>query len=342
MRSLPNLFSPFHLFTLFNPHHEIDTMTHVLTRRDVLTTSAAVLGGRLCGMPDVAQAAASQPSPKPPFRFCLNTSTIRGQGLSLPDEIDIAAKAGYEGIEPWMREIDAYREAGGSIPDLSKHIADAGLTVESAIGFAAWIVDDEAKRREGLEQAKRDMDLLRQIGGTRIAAPPVGATGPANLDLFAAAECYGELLELGRQMGVTPQLELWGFSKSLSRLGEVAFVAVESGHADACLLLDVYHIYKGGSDFAGLRLLSGRAMHAFHVNDYPNDPPRDAIKDEHRVYPGDGTAPLSDILRTLSAIGFRGALSLELFNRDYWQQDALTVAKTGLEKMQAAVAAAFA
>ncbi|MFN0197495.1 MAG: hypothetical protein ACKVT0_12185 [Planctomycetaceae bacterium] len=39
----------------------------------------------------------------------------------------------------------------------------------------------------------------------------------------------------------------------------------------------------------------------------------------------------------LSSIGFEGTLSLELFNRDYWQQDALTVSKTGLEKMQASV-----
>jgi 2-keto-myo-inositol isomerase len=28
-------------------------------------------------------------------------------------------------------------------------------------------------------------------------------------------------------------------------------------------------------------------------------------------------------------------LSLELFNRDYWKQDALQVARTGLEKMRA-------
>ena len=78
-------------------------------------------------------------------------------------------------------------------------------------------------------------------------------------------------------------------------------------------------------------------MHVFHLNDYPADPPRAEITDAHRVYPGDGVAPLPDILRTLRDIGFRGMLSLELFNRDYWQQDALAVARTGLEKMKAVV-----
>jgi hypothetical protein len=71
------------------------------------------------------------------------------------------------------------------------------------------------------------------------------------LNLFSAAERYRALLEIGAEIGVTPQVEVWGFSTALSRLGETAFVAIESGRDDACILPDVYHIYKGGSDFAG-------------------------------------------------------------------------------------------
>jgi sugar phosphate isomerase/epimerase len=133
---------------------------------------------------------------------------------------------------------------------------------------------------------------------------------------------------------------VWGFSKNLSRLGETAFVAIESNHPDACILPDVYHLYKGGSDFEGLSLISGAAIHVFHMNDYPDQPPRGEISDAHRVYPGDGVAPLSHILRTLFDNGFGGVLSLELFNRDYWKQDPMLVARTGLEKMKASVEAA--
>jgi 2-keto-myo-inositol isomerase len=49
-------------------------------------------------------------------------------------------------------------------------------------------------------------------------------------------------------------------------------------------------------------------------------------------------APLDRILGDLFATGFRGTLSLELFNPQYWKQDALEVARTGLEKMKQAVA----
>jgi len=40
--------------------------------------------------------------------------------------------------------------------------------------------------------------------------------------------------------------------------------------------------------------------------------------------------------------GFRGYLSLELFNRDYWQQDAKLVIETGLRKTRESVMKAFA
>ena len=71
-------------------------------------------------------------------------------------------------------------------------------------------------------------------------------------------------------------------------------------------------------------------------------PPRETINDSHRVYPGEGVAPLVPMLRDLFATGFRGTLSLELFNRSYWEQDALSVARTGLEKMKEVVGKAVA
>lgn len=316
-------------------------MRNKLSRRNLLTTSGALLGTGLLGSLSTQATSAAErnntDADSPPFRFCLNMSTIRGQKLSVVEQVEVAAKAGYDAVEPWLRELDAFVKAGGSLRDLGKRIRDLGLTVESGIGFARWIVDDDDQRQTGLEQAKRDMDTLRQIGGKRIAAPPVGATNQTDLDLFEAAQRYRALLELGREMGIVPQAEVWGFSKSLSRLGETTLVAIESGHPDACLLPDVYHIYKGGSDFAGLKLLGRQAIHVFHMNDYPADPPRATINDSHRVYPGDGVAPLDAILRTLQDNGCRCVLSLELFNRDYWKQDAQTVAKTGLEKMRASV-----
>ncbi len=314
-------------------------MTIPVSRRDWLSTLGAGLAA--ASLPAATARAADRPAAEP-FGYCLNTSTISGQKLSLSDEVAIAAKAGFHAIEPWTRELDEHVKAGGSLKDLGRRIGDLGLSVESAIGFFDWAVDDEEKRRKGFEEAKRNMEMVRQIGGKRLAAPPVGITDRTDVDLRRIADRYRALLELGDTMGVVPQAEVWGFSKSLSRLGEAAFIAIESGHPSACILADAYHLYKGGSHFRGVRLLNGASMHVFHFNDYPASPSRAQITDAQRVYPGDGIAPLKELVRDLRDIGYRGVLSLELFNRDYWKDDAFTVARTGLEKMRAVVKAALA
>ena len=119
-------------------------------------------------------------------------------------------------------------------------------------------------------------------------------------------------------------------------------MAIESGHPKACVLADVFHLYKGGSEFRGLRLLSSGAVQVFHMNDYPAEPAREKINDSFRIFPGDGVAPITQIVRDLDATGGRKVLSLELFNRDYYQQDPLEVARNGLAKMKQVVRQALA
>ena len=86
----------------------------------------------------------------------------------------------------------------------------------------------------------------------------------------------------------------------------------------------------------GLRMLSPQALQVFHFNDVPANPPRLELKDEHRVFPGDGIAPIKEIFDTFKSIGATPVLSLELFNREYWKMPALEAAKVGLEKMRKA------
>jgi 2-keto-myo-inositol isomerase len=273
-------------------------------------------------------------SAREPFGFCLNTSTIRGAGLPIDRELEIAAEAGFRAVEPWIEEIEAFVGRGGTTAELRRRFEDLGLQVAGAVGFAEWIVEDESRRAAGLERMARDMELVAEIGGRFIAAPPVGAhqSGQPKPSLERVAERYAAILELGTRTGVTPVLELWGFSQTLSRLGEVLHVAAETGQLGACLLLDSYHLYKGGSDFGGIRLLNGAVLPVFHINDYPASPARDRIDDSDRVYPGDGVAPLGDLMRTLDAIGFRGFLSVELFHPEYWRQPPEDVARLSFEK----------
>ena len=313
-----------------------------VSRREALTRAGAFIGAAVVAhnFPSAAASpSGTQANNEQPFRFSLNTATIRGQKLGIVKEVEIASQAGYDAIEPWVESVEEYQKNGGALSDLRKRIADAGLTVEGAIGFPEWIVDDDGRRAKGMERARREMDVMAQIGARRFAAPPAGATDLPKLDLFRAAERYRALLEAGDQIGLVPELELWGFSKNLNHLGECVAVAMETGHPKACVLADIFHLYKGGSRIQGIGLLGPRAVQVLHMNDFPSDPPREKIDDSYRVFPGDGSGPIAEILTLLRRTGGQKVLSLELFNRTYWGQDPLTVAKAGLAKMKMAAQA---
>jgi sugar phosphate isomerase/epimerase len=317
-----------------------------LSRREALGRAglffgATVVGSNLVETATWASEGNSQ-STNRPFLFCLNTATLRGHKLGIVKEVEIAAKAGYDAIEPWVDSIQEYVKGGGSVSDLRKRIADLGLSVEGAIGFPEWIVDDDNRRAKGMDQAKRDMEIVASIGGKRFACPPAGATDLPKLDLFKAAERYLELLNASESIGPVPELELWGFSKNLNHLSECVAVALETGHPKACVLADVFHLYKGNSKTQNLSLLGPTAIQVLHMNDYPSQPAREKIDDSYRIYPGDGTAPLPELLKRLHQTGGQKTLSLELFNRKYWQEPPQDVAAMGLAKMKTVAQAALA
>ena len=88
--------------------------------------------------------------------------------------------------------------------------------------------------------------------------------------------------------------------------------------------------------------INGASLHVIHINDYPQAADSATLNDGSRIYPGDGVAPLRQILRDLRDGGFRGYFSLELFNKAYWTKSADENLKTGLEKMRSVVRQALA
>src|SRR5437762_10314856 len=85
-----------------------------------------------------AAPAAQRDRTREPFGYMLNTSTIRGQTLDPAEQVEIAARAGYQAVEPWLPHLDEFVKKGNSLKDLARRVRDLGLTVESAIGLAPW------------------------------------------------------------------------------------------------------------------------------------------------------------------------------------------------------------
>jgi 2-keto-myo-inositol isomerase len=269
-----------------------------------------------------------------PFKAAINTSTLLPFGLDIKQQVRIAAEAGFEGIELWVKDIELYLATGGTIQALQAYIADSGVAIDNAIAFFAWGDPNTATRKAGLARAEREMRMQPELGCPAVAAPPYGDVAGSSLETIAGH--FARLAELARTTGVEPYLEFWGRASRLSKLSEAVFIAMESGLPGAKILLDPFHMYTGGTELPSLAYLNGANIGIVHVNDYPATPARDRISDGDRVFPGAGIAATHELARLLDRAGYHGYLSLELFIDSYGAESALEVARRGLAAMQRA------
>jgi len=127
-------------------------------------------------------------------------------------------------------------------------------------------------------------------------------------------------------------LELWG-ACALNKLSDCAQIVIATGHPNATMLLDFYHLYRGENSWDTLDCLNGSRLPVFHINDYPANISREQLRDSDRLFPGDGVCPFSELIPMLYDSGFRGAFSVELFNKIYWDTMYIqTILKNSYEK----------
>lgn len=273
-----------------------------------------------------AQNAKRYQNNKSPWPICLDTATIRP--ASLREKVQIAAKAGYDAIEPWDGELEKYEDEGGNLKDLGKEIRDLGLFVPSVIGL--WNALPPTQWEESLKGTRNRMRMAAEIGSDHIQTIP--NTVGENYNQKYVADRYREIIELGlNEYNLKPALVFVKFFP-LKTMGQAMGVALDANHPQAKIIPDTYHMHISEGGFEGLKLIKGDAIAIFQFADAPASPSLAELGDEHRVYPGDGILPLPQILKDLKATGFTGCISLELYNPTYWKQDLQKVAETGLRK----------
>jgi sugar phosphate isomerase/epimerase len=265
------------------------------------------------------------------FTYCLNTSTIRPTPLL--DKVRMAAQAGYAAIEPWNDEIDDYLRRGGTMHDLKTAIADAGLSVVSVIALHSWITTDDDAYTKALDECRRRMDQAAALGSPYIVASPPHEI----VNLEHAARRYGQLLRLGREAGVKPSMEFLGFVAGIKNVASAWAIAAGADEPGATIVADVFHMMRGGGSVDDLLSVSGERMAIFHMNDLPAVPPPTEQTDHDRVMVGEGIADLPRVIANLRTVGYRGPLSLELFNKELWAAEPLEVVRRGLDRVRALV-----
>lgn len=263
------------------------------------------------------------------FQYSLNSSTIKPTPIL--QKIEVAARAGYAGIELWHNDIDEYVRGGGTVQDIRKCVDDYGLKVPTTIHIHNWFQPAGEEHVQAMDEAKRKMENTAAVGAPYVVAgPPHGKA-----DMQLGQRHYHELLILGQQFGVRPAFEYLGFAQEIRTIDAALNIVRGAAHPNACLVLDPFHCYVGGGGHDSIARLNLDEVAVSHFNDAPAKPEPSTQRDPDRVMPGDGAIDLTGYCAALQQIGYDGFLSLELFRDELYARDPFEVATEGLQKMMA-------
>ena len=265
--------------------------------------------------------------------ICLDTATL-DKGIGIEEKLHLAAKAGFDCVEPWDRELEKFEKEGGDLKDIKELVSDLGLYIPSVIGLWNAMDVSEEKFESRIEEHRNRLRMVSAIGSHRVQVIP----NMKDKDLFdpqMASWCYRRILNMAiedygmKGAGVV----FLNFFSPLSSLAEAIEVAFGADHEKAQVIPDTFHMYLGNSKLENFHHLQGDFITIFQFSDCPTGvKPHNRHDDKIRVLPGDGVLPLVNTLKTLREINYRGPLSLELYNPEFRAREPSAFLKEAIEK----------
>jgi 2-keto-myo-inositol isomerase len=252
---------------------------------------------------------------------------------TLETDVEVAAQAGWNGLEVWAEKVDTYLKTHTieELAALFKAHAIQPLALD-AIVFIAFRGAEYAQ----IQARCRELSHIAKAIGCPTIVVVASPLPERSFTWSAVVEEYvtvlRDLAAIAAEDGIRLSFEFLGFGWCSVRTARAAFEIVQKvDRSNIGMTIDAAHFYAGGGLLRELEELDAAKIFAFHLNDLA-DLPKEAITDEARVMPGDGVIPLGEICVRLKQIGYNGHASVELFNQDYWAQDALSVSKKARQK----------
>ena len=234
------------------------------------------------------------------------------------------ARAGIRAVEPQLAKVREFeqKESPGAAKRLLDDLRLKAVSSSNQLGLA----EPGDARARSLEDLKWKVELATAIGADRIVAPSAG-TGPYTEDDYKrGVDNLREAGEIAKPFGVSIMLEFSRTSRFAGSLPTALKLVREANHSNVRVMMDIYHFWGGISKFEDLELLRDGELHHLHFEDVPAEPPREIQGQPHRVFPGEGIAPLRRIVELLKRKKYAGPASLEMFNPAIQSMDPYQVA----------------
>jgi sugar phosphate isomerase/epimerase len=263
----------------------------------------------------------------------LSPGAVGLKPANLEEAIELAAVAGFEGVEVNIAEVADLVEARGAE-------AVRGLFAAKGVRPAGWSMPvewrgDDAAWRAGLESLPRWAAAAKAIDCTRTTTwvLPCSDDRPFDENRRFHLERFRPIAEALAAHGCRFGLEFIG-TKTLRDSRKYPFIHTMEEMLELCqevgpnvgLLLDSWHWYTSGGTTDDIRdLLTDENTVYVHVNDAPPGRSIDEQIDNQRALPGaTGVIDIRGFLMTLDQIGYTGPVVAEPFgNPATWTKQSL-------------------
>ncbi|MHC1558936.1 TIM barrel protein [Actinomycetospora sp. C-140] len=242
---------------------------------------------------------------------------------ALDDKLAAAAAAGFDGVEIFEPDLVASPMSPGEV---RLRCADLGLSIDLYQPFRDLDSTDEARLAANHRRAEHKFEVMRALGtDTVLVCSSVGADAVADPDRLAA-QLHG-LADRAAEQGLRLAYEALAWGRHVNTWDASWDVVRRADHPALGLCLDSFHVLSRTTEVDGIADVPGEKIFFLQLADAPVLA-MDVLQwsRHHRLFPGQGGFDLPRFLAAVLRAGYRGPLSLEVFNDVFRQADPVRTA----------------
>lgn len=269
-----------------------------------------------------AQISSSLPLPK-------SIATVSLSG-ALPEKLDAAATIGFDGVEIYENDLLTYE---GSPEDIRSLAESLGLAITCFQPFRDFEAMPGPQRARNLDRAERKFDVMQALGTDLLLVCSNIHPAALNDDARAAAD-LAEMAERAHRRGLRVGYEALAWGRHVNRWRHAWNIVRQVNHPALGLIVDSFHTLAVNDDPAGIADVPADKLFFVQLADAPLLS-MDALSwSRHfRLFPGQGQLPVADFTNAVLRSGYRGPLSLEIFNDEFRAAPARLMARDGLRSL---------
>jgi 4-hydroxyphenylpyruvate dioxygenase len=264
-----------------------------------------------------------------PFPFPRSIATVSLAG-TLPEKLEAAASVGFNGVELFENDLLTFDGTPAEVRRIGREL---GLAITAFQPFRDFEAMPEPQRVRNLERAERKFDVMQALGTDLMLV--CSNVHPAAIDDAArAAADLRTLAERAARRGLRIAYEALSWGRHIRRCSQAWEIVRQADHPALGLVLDSFHTLALGDDFAGIAALPAEKLFFVQLADAPLMKIDPLSWSRHfRNFPGQGDLDVVGFLRAVLACGYRGPLSLEVFNDEFRAAPARLTARDGLRSL---------